>query len=66
MNQNKAKHKFYPNKFEIIEDGDHVVCAISGKNIPLNKLSYWSVDLQEPYYSPVEVKVRINQLKNNK
>ena len=66
MNQNKAKLKFYPNKFEIIEDGDHVVCAISRKNIPLNKLSYWSVDLQEPYYSPVEVKVRINQLKNNK
>ena len=51
MNGNKAKLKFYPNRFEVVEDGDHVVCAISGKPIPLNKLSYWSVELQEPYFS---------------
>ena len=66
MNANKAKLKFYPNKFEVVEDGDYVVCVVSGKNIPLNKLSYWSVELQEPYFSPIEVKIRIDQLKNNK
>ena len=66
MNRNKAKLKFYPNRFEIVEDGDHVVCAISGKLIPLNKLSYWSVELQEPYFSPKEVKVRYDKFKNNK
>ena len=27
-----AKIKYMPNNFEIIEDGDHVICAISGKN----------------------------------
>ncbi len=52
MNGNKAKLKFYPNRFEVVEEGDHVVCAVSGKNIPINKLSYWNVELQEPYYSP--------------
>ena len=26
MNRNKAKLKFNPNNFEIIEEGDHVVC----------------------------------------
>ena len=38
MNGNKAKLKFNPNNFEIIEEGDYVVCAVSGKNIPLNQL----------------------------
>ncbi len=66
MNRNKAKLKFYPNKFEVVEEGDYVVCAVSGKNIPLNKLSYWNIELQEPYYSPEEVKIRLKQLKNNK
>ena len=66
MNANKAKLKFYPNRFEVLKEGDHVVCAVSGKNIPLNKLSYWNVELQEPYYSPKQVKIRFEQLKNNK
>ena len=43
MNGNKAKLKFNPNNFEIIEEGDFVVCAVSGKNIPLNQLTYWNV-----------------------
>ncbi|MAV76804.1 MAG: DUF2093 domain-containing protein [Candidatus Marinimicrobia bacterium] len=66
MNTNKAKLKFYPNRFEVVEEGGFVVCAVSGKNIPLNKLSYWNVELQEAYYSPKEVKIRIQQKKNYK
>ena len=50
MNGNKAKLKYKPNNFEIIEEGDYVVCAVSGKNIPLNQLTYWNVDLQEAYF----------------
>ena len=49
-----AKIKYLPNNFEIIEEGDHVICAISGKKISLNQLNYWNVDLQEAYYSYVE------------
>ena len=49
-----AKIKYLPNNFEIIEQGDYVVCAISGKKITLEKLTYWNVDLQEAYYSYVE------------
>ena len=49
-----AKLKYLPNKFEIIEDGDHVICAISGKKIHLNQLNYWNVELQEAYYSSQE------------
>ena len=49
-----AKIKYLPNNFKILEDGDHVICAISGKKIALESLTYWSVDLQEPYYSYLE------------
>ena len=46
-----AKLKYLPNKFEIITNGDHVICAVSDKKIKLEDLNYWSVDLQEPYFS---------------
>ena len=59
MNKKKAKLIFKHNYFEIIEDGDHVLCAISGKKIPLQNLSYWDIDLQEAYFSPVEVEKKI-------
>ena len=49
-----AKIKYLPNNFEIIDEGDYVICAISGKKISLDELNYWNVELQEPYYSYVE------------
>ena len=54
MYKKLAKIKYLPNNFQIIEDGDHVICAISGKKININNLTYWSVDTQEAYYSFVE------------
>ena len=51
-----------PNSYEIIKEGNYVICAISGKKIPLNELSYWNVDLQEAYFSPKEVQIRKDQL----
>ena len=32
-----AKIKYLPNNFEVIQDGDYVICAISGKKINLEK-----------------------------
>jgi len=54
MKNKLAKLKYMPNNFEIIENGDHVICAVSGKEIKLEKLSYWNVELQEAYYSYLE------------
>ena len=51
-----AKIKYLPNNFEVIQDGDHVICAISGKKIPLENLTYWNVEYQEAYFSYVEAK----------
>ena len=62
MNGNKAKIKFNPSNFEILEEGEYVACAISGKKIPLNQLTYWNVELQEAYYSPKEVQQRYEEL----
>ena len=58
MKNKLAKLKYLPNNFEIMEEGDHVMCAISGKKIPLEKLNYWNVDEQEAYYSYVEASVK--------
>ena len=46
-----AKLKYLPNNFQIIEAGDYVECAVSGKKISLENLTYWNVDLQEAYFS---------------
>ena len=54
MNKKLAKIKYLPNNFQIIEEGDHVICAVSGKIIELRDLNYWNVELQEPYYSYIE------------
>ena len=57
-----AKLEYLPNNFKIIEDGDHVICAISGKKIDLNKLTYWNVELQEAYFSYKEAFQKKEQL----
>ena len=58
MDKKKAKLIFKHNSFDIIEHGEYVLCAISGKKIYLQELNYWNVDLQEAYFSPEEVKKR--------
>ena len=49
-----AKLKYLPNNFQIIEEGDHVICSITGKKISLENLTYWNVESQEPYFSYLE------------
>ena len=51
----EAKLKYKAGTFDIIVNGDYVVCAVSKKKIPLQDLRYWNVELQEAYYSPIEV-----------
>ena len=66
MNKTKAKLKYKPNTFEVIEKGDFVLCAVSKKEISLENLSYWNVELQEPYFSPLEVKIRYEEMRKRK
>ena len=57
-----AKIKYLPNNFQIVEQGDYVICAVSNKKISIEDLTYWNVELQEAYYSYKEAfKKRENQ-----
>ena len=62
MHKKLAKIKYLPNNFEVIENGDYVICSVSGKKISLNELTYWNVDLQEPYFSHVEASQKRDEL----
>ena len=44
--------------FDVIRPGRYVLCAVSGKRIPLEALRYWSAELQEPYAGPEEALAR--------
>ncbi len=61
-----AKIEYLANNFKVIQDGDHVICAISGKKISLDSLTYWNVDLQEPYFSYVEASQKREKLERKK
>ena len=63
MKNKLATIKYLPNNFKIIEDGDYVICAISGKKIYLDKLTYWNVELQEAYFSYIEANKKREKLK---
>ena len=58
MKNKLAKLKYLSNNFNILEAGDHVICAISGKKILLEDLNYWNVEKQEAYFSYVEASIK--------
>ena len=63
MMKKEAKLIFKHNSFDLVEEGDYVLCAISGKKILLKDLNYWNVDLQEAYFSPIEANERYKTIK---
>jgi hypothetical protein len=48
----EAKLHYLDGEYEIVSPGSFVLCAVTGTQIPLDALRYWSVDLQEAYASP--------------
>lgn len=36
-------------EFQVLKPGEFVRCAVTGQQIRLNELRYWSVERQEPY-----------------
>src|ERR1051326_749676 len=50
-----AEDKYLDGDFRVIRPGVFVRCAVTGAEIPLEELRYWSVDLQEAYASPEAV-----------
>lgn len=44
-----ARIRYLDANFEVVTPGSYVVCAVTGKHIPLEELRYWSVARQEAY-----------------
>lgn len=55
----EARLKYHDFDYEIIESGHFVTCAVTRKRIPLERLLYWSVDLQEPYINAAAARKRM-------
>ena len=66
MRNKLAKLEYLPNNFKVIKDGDYVICAVSGKQINLDELTYWNVDLQEAYFSYNEAFIKNESVLRNK
>jgi len=49
-------------EFVVLKPGRFVVCAVSGKPIPLDALRYWNPQKQEAYAGPEEALSRWKQL----
>jgi len=47
----EAKVRFKDGEFQILTAGDFVRCAVTGEQIDLQNLRYWSVPDQEAYAS---------------
>ena len=44
-----ARLHYLPGTFRVLSNGDHVICAVTGVQIPLHDLRYWRVEEQEAY-----------------
>jgi hypothetical protein len=51
----EAEVKYLDGDFRVVRPGAFVHCAVTGAQIPLEELRYWSVDLQEAYATPEAV-----------
>lgn len=51
----EAEIRYLDGDFRVVRSGMYVRCAVTGAEIPLEELRYWSVDLQEAYASPEAV-----------
>jgi hypothetical protein len=45
----EARVRYLDGDFQVMTPGAYVRCAVTGIDIPLDELKYWSVARQEPY-----------------
>jgi hypothetical protein len=53
-----AKLHYSDGDFAVLKPGRYVLCAVTGKKIPLESLRYWSAARQEAYASAAEATQR--------
>jgi hypothetical protein len=45
----EARIRYLDGDFQVTSPGSFVRCAVTGEQIPLDELRYWSLARQEPY-----------------
>jgi len=45
----EARLRYLDGDFQVVSPGSFVHCAVTGVEIPLDELKYWSVSRQEAY-----------------
>lgn len=45
----EARLRYLDGDFQVLTPGTFVRCAVTGLEIPLDELKYWSIARQEPY-----------------
>lgn len=56
-----ARLHYGDGDFAVLKPGRYVLCAVTGKKIPLEALRYWSASRQEAYAGPTEATQRFNE-----
>jgi hypothetical protein len=54
--------RYGDGEFSVLRPGRYVICAVSGKRVPLETLRYWSPVHQEAYAGPAEALTRWREL----
>ncbi len=55
----EAVVQYLDSNLRVLKPGAYVRCAVTGVEIPLDELKYWSVERQEAYASPAAVMMRV-------
>lgn len=62
MGRELAVVHYGDGEYAVLKPGRHVICAVSGVQIPLEALRYWNPTVQEPYAGPAEALKRWKEL----
>jgi hypothetical protein len=54
--------RYGDGEITVLRPGRYVVCAVTGKKVPLEALRYWNPNLQEAYAGPTEALARWREL----
>ena len=57
-----AQIRYGDGEFTVISPGRYVLCAVSGRRIPLEALRYWNPITQEAFAGPAEALARWKEL----
>ncbi len=56
-----AELEYLNGEYRVVKAGSFVTCAVTGVQIPLEALRYWSVDLQEAYATAAAALIRLQE-----